>query len=35
MINGVFPERSHRKGWAGEKERNEHVPIRRQKNAFV
>lgn len=31
MINGVCPERSHWKGWAGEKSKNEHVPIRRPK----
>jgi len=28
MINGVCPERSHRKGWAGEEGGNEHLLIR-------
>lgn len=31
MINGVCPERSHRKGLAGEKGRNEHFLIRGQR----
>lgn len=35
MINGVCPERSHWKGWAGEKSKNEHVPIRRPKQLWL
>lgn len=33
MINGVCPERSHRKGQAGEKGRKEHF-LNRGKNGF-